>query len=284
MRKRPYYSIRTGKNPNAVIDLPMLLALFRDTYKTFSSDDYFQQAFGYDCVDNGEVSGELGSDIEAQMFRKLRKRNLWPIHDKCTSYSEDDLFDVIEFLYDCVSKPIHVDSEYHGFDNCGWHCSEFDKTTGQQKYQEEISVLLRDYKDGYELSEDGEILELADIGLDHLFEANLPSSNNPKDVNDRVNVAIRKFRRYRSSVEDRRDAVRDLADVLEFLRPSIKLVLVRQDESDLFHIANKFGIRHHKEGQKNDYNKSIWYSWMFYYYLATIHAVLGLIEEQENNA
>jgi NAD(P)-dependent dehydrogenase (short-subunit alcohol dehydrogenase family) len=36
------------------------------------------------------VPGKLGWDIEAQMFRKLRKPNLWPIQDKCLEYSEDD--------------------------------------------------------------------------------------------------------------------------------------------------------------------------------------------------
>lgn len=281
MRKRAYYSTRTGKNPDAIkFDLSMLLRLFRDTYNVLSSNDYFQQAFGYVCVDAGEVPGELGSDIEAQMFRKLRKPDLWPIEDTYTDYSEDDLFDVIEFLYDCVSKPI--DGYYHNYLNCGWHYSEFDKAIGQQKFREEINELLRDYRDGYELSEDGEILALAEKGLDYLFEADL-SSYDPENIRDRVNAAILKFRRYRSSMEDRRDAIRDLADVLEFLRPKLKQVLTSKDESDLFNIANNFGIRHHNVRQKTDYDKPIWYSWMFYYYLATIHAALRLIEKQEEN-
>jgi hypothetical protein len=83
---------------------------------------------------------------------------------------------------------------------------------------------------------------------------------------------------------DRRDAIRDLADVLEFLRPQVKQVLTSKDERDLFNIANNFGIRHHNEKQKTEYNKPIWYSWMFYYYLATIHASLRLIEEHKKEA
>jgi hypothetical protein len=47
------------------------------------------------------------------MFRKLRKPDLWPIPEKCSGYSEDDLFDVIEFLFDYISKP--VDGYYHSF-------------------------------------------------------------------------------------------------------------------------------------------------------------------------
>jgi len=69
---------------------------------------------------------------------------------------------------------------------------------------------------------------------------------------------------------------------LEYLRPQLKEVLTKKDESDLFNIANNFGVRHHNESQKTDYDKPIWYSWMFYYYLATIHASLRLVEKGKN--
>lgn len=82
-------------------------------------------------------------------------------------------------------------------------------------------------------------------------------------------------------MEDRKDSLRELADVLEYLRPEIKKVLDAKDENDLFNIANNFGIRHHNSQQKVDYDKSIWYSWMFHYYLATIHAALRLIAKSK---
>ena len=55
-------------------------------------------------------------------------------------------------------------------------------------------------------------------------------------------------------------------------------VLTRKDESDLFELANRFGIRHHNEQQKTDYDRGIWHPWMFYYYLATIHACVALLK------
>ncbi|HSR93030.1 MAG TPA: hypothetical protein VLK88_17120 [Gemmatimonadales bacterium] len=124
----------------------------------------------------------------------------------------------------------------------------------------------------------GEVLALAATGFEPLLAAPLPHAD-IENVAFRVEAAIQKFRRHRSSVEDRRDAVRNLADVLEFLRPKIKEVLVSKDEQDLFNIANNFGIRHHKAGQKIDYDKPIWLSWIFYFYLATIHAAVRLIEK-----
>jgi hypothetical protein len=47
---------------------------------------------------------------------------------------------------------------------------------------------------------------------------------------------------------DRRDAARDLADVLKFLRADAKEVLNSDDERDLLKLANNFGIRYHCTG------------------------------------
>jgi hypothetical protein len=280
MGNRRYYSIRTGKNPDGSrYDLPILLRLFSDFYLEFLNKDYFQEDFGYYCVDAGDVSGKLGPDIEAQMFRDLRKPGLWPIQETYKSYSEDDLFDVIEFLYDHVSKPI--DGYFHSYQDCGYHYDTFDKKTGQQEFRDGINQFLCDYKEGYEISDKGEILECPEQGLENLFAASLPTDD-PDNVEQRVQAAILKFRRYRSSLDERRDAIRDLVDVLEFLRPKVQKVISKKDEGDLFVIANKFGLRHHNDQQKQDYDKAIWYSWMFYYYLATIHACLRLIKKAES--
>jgi len=281
MSKREYYSVRTGRNPaGSRLDLPMLIRLFTTMYTDFGNKCYFDEAFGYDCVDAGEVPGTVGHDVEGYMLRKLRKFGLWPILSKCGYYGEDDLFDVIEFLYDHVSKP--VTGDYHSWADCGWHYSEFDRRSGRDEFRSEMNQLLRDYGEGYELSQNGEILSLADPGMEALLEAQLPEYD-PHNVEALVKEAILKFRRYRSSIVDKREAVRVLADVLEFLRPKLKEVLTSKDESELFNIANNFAIRHHNPGQKRAYDESIWLSWMFYFYLATIHAAVRLIKKREDS-
>ena len=112
-----------------------------------------------------------------------------------------------------------------------------------------------------------------------LLQADIPSSDS-ENITKKIDLAVLKFRRHKSTLDDRRDALRELADVLEYLRPDIIKVLASKDESDLFNIANNFGIRHHNVIQKVDYDKAIWYSWIFYYYLATIHAALRLIAKK----
>lgn len=281
MAGRSYYSIRTGKHPlGSKLDLATLLKLFFAMYSDFERKGYFQKAFGYTCVDAGYAPGIVGEDVGDHFLVKLRKDNLWPISELYQSYTEEDLFDVIEFLYDYISKPI--DGWYHSYGACGWHYNTFDQRPGQNEYRSRINEMLKDYGDGYELSQGGEILTLVVPGTEVLFESE-PPEYDKENVASRVMSAIGIFRRYRSSLEDKRNAVKMLVDVLEFLRPKLKGVLDRADESELFQIANNFGIRHHTKKQKTDYDQAIWLDWMFYYYLATINATIRLITKKEQH-
>lgn len=272
---RRYYSVRTGKNSNSQnIDIKVLRVMLYSIYRSLEEGGYFQEQFGYSCVDAGEVPGKLGLDIQSALLLKLRKENLWPFPERFDDLSEEDLFDLIEFLHDHCSKP--DEGFFHSYSQCGWHYRTFDPAAGQTEYRQKINEIIESYGLGYELSESGEILEAASPGTEPLLTANLPVTDS--NIRARVDSAIAKFRRYRSTAIERRDAVRDLADVLEYLRPQLKIVLDKQDESDLFNIANNFGIRHHNQIQKTNYDQSIWLSWIFYFYLATIHAVVRMLE------
>lgn len=267
MPARKYYSMRKGRTEDPVVDLGLLRSLFAATYQTFEAKQYLDEAFGTECTDAGYIPGFAGSDIQTFVFRRLRKKDLYPI--KTGEYSEDDIFDWIELMYDIVSKP--KDGHYHSWNDCGWHYNSYDKSAGQAEFREEINEVLADYGDGYELSEGGEVRHLPEAGLDKLFAAPLPATINLADQ-DRVLAAIELFRKRDATNHDRRNAVRMLADVLEPLRDQLSKVITAKDESDLFHIANAFGIRHNKDDQKTQYDV-VWLSWMFYHYLSTIHVV-----------
>jgi hypothetical protein len=280
MRDKPYYSVRTGKHPTAGrLDLDGLERLLLATFRQFEEAGYFQQALGFVCVDAGFIAGSAGADVEAFFFRKLRKQNLWPLTDQIGQYSAEDVFDVIELLHDCVSKG--VDGHYHSWNDCGWHYEAFDKQTGQNDFAASINEFLPEYDCGYQLTSSGEVVVIAPVGLADLEAAPTPPGD-PENVQAYVSAAVDKFRRRGSTLEQQRDAVRDLADVLEYLRPHAKKVLNSKDEADLFMLANNFGIRHHNQHQKTDYDVPIWHSWMFYYYLATIHALTRLIEKADH--
>lgn len=276
--KRLYYSVRAGINPLPKYDLQVLLQLFFNLYIDYTKRGYFQQSFGYECVDQGIVPGNLGDDVESQIFLRIRKKNLYPIHKYYKQYTEDDLFDVIEFLYDYVSKP--VEGYNHTYNNCGWHFNEFNIAEGQKEFRQNVSDILSDYSPGYELSDQGEILRKEKEGLQDLLELEL-ASDDPENIDKKVQAAVRKYRNRHSNSDDKKDAIRDLADVLEYLRKEMialeeKGLFSRSDEKDIFNLANNFGLRHHNNNQKINYDKEIWYPWFFYYFLSTIHAVVEL--------
>lgn len=265
-----YYSQRKGTNPNlAGLPLADVVDLFQRVFEQMEMDGYFDEAFGYHCIDAGKVEGKV-RDIELEILLAVRKKGLWPISDRASKYSEDDFFDLLEFLHQYVSKP--VDGHYHDYGGCGMHWETFNKTEGQEEYRAKVNAVLGQYSGKYEISKAGEVLQKPEIGFERIFEADLPTQD--KKVTNRVQAAVLRFRRHGSTLDDRRQAVRDLADVFEYLRPKVRSLLTAADEKDIFNIANNFGIRHLNEKQKTGYDASLWLSWMFYFYLSTVHVLL----------
>jgi hypothetical protein len=271
-----YYSKRLEKRGSDKLTLQEALDFFALLYGDFQRFGYFAEAFGQDCPD-GDLAGYLGPDwkVQNEIALTLGKKDLWPFGSKYPQYALDDFFDVLEFLYDHVSRP--VDGDYHGFGDCGYHYNAFDTDSGRQEFRDEANEILLKLGDGYSISSTGQIVYWESEAMRKLAATPLPPLD-PTNVEQKVNSAVERFGRYRSSVDDRREAVRTLVDVLEFLRPQLKGILKSKDDDDLFNIANNFGIRHHRSDQRTEYDKVIWLSWMFHFYLATIHAVCRLLE------
>ncbi len=275
MPNHTYYSMKTGSNPaKAGFTLDDLKKLFKQVYNNMGQSGYFCESFG--CAYHNEFEPKA-QDVKHEIFLKIRKKNLWPIDEFIKDYSKDDLFDIIEFLYIHVSKPIDKNWDDWSY---ACYCQGFDKAEGQKEFREKINEILGAYIGRFEIDEEGEILKKPKVGFEKIFKAKTPS--NDEKVTKRMNSAIRQYRRHGTTLDDRRHAVKDLIDIFELLRPKVKKFLTKQDERDLFNIANNFGIRHHNEKQKTDYDDKLWLSWMFYFYLATIHLLLIKIDNTES--
>jgi hypothetical protein len=276
MTSHRYYSQRKGTNPNQLgLSLADTVDLFVRVFDQMEANGYFHEAFGFYCVDAGHIDGAI-PDVELEMLLSIRKKGLWPISESAKKYSEDDFFDVIEFLFQHVSKPI--DGTHHNWNNCGMHWETFNQSQGQSEFRIKVNSVLEHYKKPFELSSVGEVLHKPEAGFEPIFDADIPSKD--KNVTERINAATIRYRRHGATLDDRRQAVRDLADVLEYLRPKAKALLTSADDKDLFNIANNFGVRHHNDKQKTGYDASLWLSWMFYFYLSTIHVLLRKIEHE----
>lgn len=269
MTDKPFFSERTGKAQPARHDLDALRRLFNSVYSEYGKKGSFNRTIGYWDSSYGRVDGSWGNDPGGYVLRKI-KRDLWPptdrqgsgvfrgtYYDPYKAYEEHDVFDLIELLYRDASAAEDRDG-----------------------LRTDMNTVLKDYQDGFELSAAGDVLRIPPSGLERLVADIPPVVADPAKVADKIAAAKTKFLRGCATLEDRKAAVRDLIDALEFVRTEVeKNVKMKKDESDLFQIANQFGIRHNKADQKTDYDQEIFFDWLFYYYLAAVTACLKLLSK-----
>ena len=240
---RRYYAERTGAvDPSN--DFETLKYFFFDIYEKYKEYVALNYTFNADIY----VAGKTKMDI-------------WPIEDNIRYYDEVKLFTVMELIYDHI-EDIGIE----------------ETIIKKKAYRAQINTILKNYDGGYELSKDGEILKVSPPGFETLIEE-VVETNDPENIDSRVKYAISKFSRYNSSVEEKKDAVRTLGDVLEYLG-KFGIKLDNKDDSDLFKIINGFDIRHHNREQQNSYDKDVWYDWMFYTFYASIRVLLKLNYEK----
>lgn len=260
-------------------DLETLRIQVRDLYQLLVQKDYLTEWRGYDCVDAGFVPGSSG-DPARDIVLEIGRADIWPPDPVEHKWSEDAIFDFLQFVAGKVSSPVPESGHYHSYNGCGWHDQDFEPEPARGECVQLINRILSRYGDGWEMKPGFEIVERAPVGMNELLKIRLPAGTDV-EIRRRVQTAVDKYRRRSSTRDDRRDAVRDLGDVLEKMRSSAERHLGK-DESDLFNILNNFDLRHSNEKQKSNYDP-IWLSGLFYHYLAMIHVLTHLIERDSKS-
>lgn len=269
---RRYYSAR---NKPKSLTLGELYWKFQNLYLLFRDRDYFKGKAGITETGLSEtIKRTAAIALTFQPFPITK----WAQDD----ITEDHVFDALEFLYDHVSKP-GIWTEMTS--DTGWNYNDYDSyddEAGRLEFREKTNSFLCDYKTGYELTKDGIILAIGTQGLQHILDAEIPQFDEV-NVDSKVRNAITKWRNRHLTLTEKKEAIRELADVFEWLKKTKRLdkALNGKDESALFDIANNFDIRHHNPKQKANYDRLIWYAWMFHFYLATYHAVIRLLLKTE---
>ena len=271
---RRYYSSR--KKPGR-LTLKELYSKLQNLYMLFRNKDYFKGKAGITKTDLPDViKHEAAIALTFQLF-PIEK---WSEQD----ITEDHVFDALEFLYDHVSRPgewVAMTSE------TGWNYydyDEYDAKRGREDFREKANAFLADYKSGYELTEEGIVLARGTEGLQPILDAEIIPYDEA-NVDSKVRNAIVKWRNRHLALAEKREAIRELADVFEWFKKTkgLATVLDGKDESAIFDLANNFAIRHHNPSQKGNYDRAIWYSWIFHFYLATYHAAVRLLIRKEKN-
>ncbi|MBA7578103.1 hypothetical protein ES708_19959 [subsurface metagenome] len=284
--EKKYYSERLGEEINK-ITLGELRDMLEVIFIQLEENGYFQHFFGSFCKEMGYSSGKRNLDFINYILLEFGK-DLFSLimHKKPKNLEENDIFTFIEFLYDNIAAPDIFwnhkckTGEYFPFDsilqsNCqkiDVYSSKIEK--GKQEFQQLINKSLRRYKDGFNLNEWGFIMPLLQDDEKEII-SNIPIVNNT-NIDEKIKTSLKQYLRHSSRINDKKQAVRDLADILEYIRDEAKNQLTSKDEGFLFNIANNFGIRHHNANQKTNWEKEIWLNWIFFTYLNTIKLLLKI--------
>jgi hypothetical protein len=280
---RPYWSKRRGLSP--VEALPVSpqerIQRFQMDWTLLVADllarGYLDRVAPRGCVD-APAPSPVEEVLDAETEQRLGVGGLWPLRPG--DWEPDTFYSLIEVVHDLVARPRH--REWHRWDECGWHYSNFAQTPARALYRWRVDQLLARYGAGLSFAVAGEdtgrLVHAAGDDRDRLVRRTLATPS-PAD-RGAVEHAVALFRARAAGREDKRSAVIALARILEDRRSLLKAELLNRDEGALFYIANGFDVRHRKADQRADYDEA-YLDWIFWWYLATLELTDRLQNRQD---
>jgi hypothetical protein len=284
--ERPlYYSARRKSRPASSLTTSQVKVAFAREIGRLARSGYFADAFGSSCVDADEdpdVEGQRHlSDLLALAIP------VWPLSlpDETPTgieqdWPEDTFYDVIEALHDLVARPRR--RCWHDFGR-EWDYQDFAQEPGQAIYRWRVNEILARSEVPLQLAESGadrgRLVHAPGDDRDELVQRALQSP--VPGVRDDLGHAIALFRGRAATTSERRSAVVTLAGILEQRKDRLKAELLSRDEQALFHIANRFDLRHRRADQQGDYDP-VFLDWVFWWYLATVELTDRLLARQDD--
>ena len=274
---RPYWPQRQGRQALAsYLDASAVRGAFAGLVAELERRGYLEQVFPRPCVDGRD---EPEPDPAVELEKRLGIADLWPLTPD--RWDDSTFYGLIEVYHDLVSRP--RERHYHNYSGCGWHYSHFSATAGRAVYRWRVNEVLQAGGIGYRLADSGEdqgrLVATFDDGRAALLAEAI--SHALPDTASRVHHAIALFRKREATVEDKRSALVTLAGILEERRQLIRADLGSADEGALFHIANKFAIRHRNKDEQGNYDPAF-LDWIFWWYLGTVELTDRIIRRQED--
>jgi hypothetical protein len=274
---RPYWPQRhRHQEPGPYLDAPGARRAFASLVGELERQGYLDQALPRPCVDDRH---ETDHDPAAELEKRLGIAGLWPLAPD--TWDDSTFYGLIEVYHDLVARP--RERQFHDYGGCGWHYSSFSVTAGREVYRWKSNELLQAAGISHRLADSGEdqgrLVAAFDDGRSTLLADALDHAQPGTET--RVRHAIALFRRRGATHEDKRSALITLAGVLEERRQLIKTELTSADEGALFHIANKFAMRHQNKQQLADYDPAF-LDWVFWWYLGTVELTNRVIIRQHD--
>lgn len=267
-----YYAERNNLIDNDVsITFDDLKKYFFEIYLFFENRNCFKAAINGIWIKETKWSDEyqviaplFAPSTDVFFLNNLHSTMIYPFYQHYITYSEAELFTVIEILYDKIA--IYNDQT-----------QELETEEIKKEFATQINNILQFYDEGYFLEgNSGTIIKGADDSLKMMLTEDLNDVLN-EDIMLKMRVAVKMYYRFDSDMEMKRKAINIMADILEPLRSDLKNILnnkfeINKNDHDklIFEIVNGFNIRHNNSKQKTNYEHEIWYDWMMQYYSSVI--------------
>lgn len=255
------------------------LSIMRD----FGNKNYLCECFPDYCSD-GHPMGFSNNAVQQKIFSELGELKFDSFKTKYLS--QEQMFDLIQFFYRFISKPI--ENWFHQY--CGSdHPKSYDRSKGRYEYTIEVNKLFERFNHPYKIQK-GEIKLIGSPTLD------APLISLELDIDDEhlkglIEQAISKFYERRSS--EKYIALRLIVDAFERIKTlegedkkkSVSKVISKislfgyvQENLDvdlrkLTDVANDFCIRHH-EISKKPIDDPDMVEFLFYLYFNYVRLIL----------
>lgn len=260
-----YFAERHGAEE---ISEPVERRTFAEDFISFVWDfqdlGYFPRALPRECVDDPVHF----PTVTAAMQRATKLRVEWPIRtDQADALSDTAVYTLVEYFHDNAQRPRTYG--VHEYAGCGRHYADWNREAGGTVYRWRLNELLAAHNVPYRLAphgpERGRLVRHFGSGLDSLADKII--ADHRAEPGDEVAFAVRHYRERGATVAQKRAAITTLANVLEVRRNEIRQKVSKQDETTLFDIANNYGLRHRKGGQRTDYGDEF-LDWIFWSYVS----------------
>lgn len=270
---KQYYSDRSNPQSTSILSDEISNDIWRGIYglkekyaenlaKNFPiKDDFFgnQGIVGFDEESFNDRLKSHKIDIQKKLSMSYEEEKI----------STSTMLDFIEFFHerlidrneekDIINKWNDITKKFIAFRNNGKEC--------QKKFRDEINFIFHRNNLIYQLNNKGEISKKVPEGFQDLPKSEIQC---PDDQKRKIDEAVKGFYSKDSSVDTKRKACKELADVLEKIRKDLKKTAhLKEDEPNIFNLVNNFGIRHNNNIQK-EMGDPIYWEWSFYMLLNTV--------------